>query len=159
MKLKYQGFTLIELMIVIAIIGILAAIALPLYQDYVVKTQTTRVAFELSTTRTAVEMVLGEGGLPTADPALDGTYLGTKKYSFVGLNQNNTQGLIYNIDVRNAQGSNLVEVEAAFNHNSAPAIQNAKIIYERDYSGNWNCVVDSSAAAHWKANYNPANCI
>ena len=51
-------------MIVITIIGILAAIALPLYQDYVVKTQTTRVSYELNTTRTAVEMILGVGVFP-----------------------------------------------------------------------------------------------
>ncbi|HET7307462.1 MAG TPA: pilin [Gammaproteobacteria bacterium] len=54
MSKKQQGFTLIELMIVIAIIGILAAIAIPQYQDYVTRSKVTE-GFNLSeTAKTAV---------------------------------------------------------------------------------------------------------
>lgn len=56
-----KGFTLIELMIVVAIIGILAAIAIPQYQDYTARTQVTRAVSEVSALKTAAESAILEG--------------------------------------------------------------------------------------------------
>lgn len=56
-----SGFTLIELMIVVAIMGILAAIAIPQYQIYIAKTQATRVVNELGQLRLTVEECLQTG--------------------------------------------------------------------------------------------------
>ena len=54
MKRVQQGFTLIELMIVVAIIGILAAVALPAYQDYTKKAKMSEVILAASGCRTAI---------------------------------------------------------------------------------------------------------
>src|ERR1044071_4583339 len=67
MKRIQQGFTLIELMIVVAIVGILAAIALPAYQDYTIRARVSEAAAAGGACKTAVaEFFASAGSLPTS---------------------------------------------------------------------------------------------
>ncbi|MDX1756690.1 MAG: pilin [Marinobacter sp.] len=70
MKKVQQGFTLIELMIVVAIIGILAAVAIPAYQDYTIRAKVSEVLTIASAARTSVaEYYISTGDYPASTTA------------------------------------------------------------------------------------------
>lgn len=67
-----QGFTLIELMIVVAIIGILAAVALPAYQNYAKRAKASEVVLAASAARTCVTEIVQSSGASGLDACQEG---------------------------------------------------------------------------------------
>ncbi|MBQ6657347.1 MAG: pilin [Ottowia sp.] len=131
-----KGFTLIELMIVVAIIGILAAIALPAYQDYTIRSQASEGLTLMSGAKTAVaETFINTGSVPT-----DRTAAG------MSANAADTQGqFVTQVAVSNG------EITATYGNNANQKIHNQTLVltpYEQtDGSVAWQC----SSASNGKA--------
>ena len=137
MKKIQQGFTLIELMIVVAIIGILAAIAIPQYQTYVIKAQVTRAMGESGAIKTPVELCIVEGK----------TAYGT------GAGQCDTQETVSSIQAltKSALNATPVTLTATFGAGAAAAISTQTVVWSRDaVTGTWTC--SSTVLAKYKPN-------
>ncbi|MEO9522524.1 MULTISPECIES: pilin [Marinobacter] len=144
MQLKSVGFTLIELMIVVAIIGILASITAPSFQGYVLKAQVNRAVVELSTYKMPFESQVAGMGLVTN--------------SALGYTPSNltTGDAATDIAVVNADGSGHIQV--TLGGNAHPDVAGVLLRLMRSTAGNWQCVIDPAAAPGWRDGYSPGSC-
>lgn len=147
-----KGFTLIELMIVVAIIGILAAIAIPAYQSYTAKSQATEAITLLSGLKTALAEVAGTNGLEKAcsnapavaqvvDPTTkEITKAGTAAGVLNAANGYKLNGTYVESIVPTANGADSCTLTATFNSGGSDKINTKKVqfIYTAT-SESWKC--------------------
>lgn len=152
-----KGFTLIELMIVIAIIGILAAIAIPQYQNYIAKSQVSRVMGETGAIKTAVEDCANAG--KTTAVAAGATVCTAADLGLTGSNLLGAAVQITGTGVAspkvNIDADGTATIEGKFGNNAAANLKNgtAKLLHwTRDANGTWVCKTNVDAK------YVPAGC-
>ncbi|MCD9514916.1 pilin [Photobacterium carnosum] len=116
---KQQGFTLIELMIVVAIIGVLSAIAIPAYKDYVTKSEASSALATLKALVTPAELYIQETAPITATTALN--LIGTQAKA-------NSLGDI-------SLGANAI----IFTFNDTSSLEKSTLTLERNTTSGWAC--------------------
>ncbi|MCR9981645.1 pilin [Vibrio diabolicus] len=126
---KQQGFTLIELMIVVAVIGVLAAIAVPQYQKYVAKSEAASALASITGHRTNVETyVIENGSFPSTSGALA---LPTSQFGVVDYD-----------NVTSAAGG----IKFTFNGSGvSPDVVSKHVTLSRTSAGAWSCSSDIAA--------------
>jgi len=138
-RMKNQkGFTLIELMIVVAIIAILAAIALPAYQNYVAKSQVTAGLADI------------RGGVTAYEEGIQsGTKTGTPAVSDLGLNTSTPRCAITATGTWAAASGQSIVCKLKGN----PKVKDETVTLTRNASGAWNCSASAPLAS-----YKPSGC-
>jgi type IV pilus assembly protein PilA len=132
MKSVQKGFTLIELMIVVAIIAILAAIAIPQYQAYVIRSQVTRVMGEAGDQKVTVEDCLNNGysgAITTVAPAAAPSCVLTATSS----------DLMSGLAVDSSKTTDTIKATFGNHANAVLKAATTTLSWNRAASGAWSC--------------------
>lgn len=135
-----HGFTLIELMIVVAIIGILAAIAIPAYQDYTIRSQVSEGLTLAAQAKTAVSESFSQTGAAPANRSVAGMTANATDTAGNYVSQLNVTGGVIEITYSNANGR---RANAAINGNTLTLVP----YVSADNSVAWKCRALNSSAA------------
>lgn len=127
---RQQGFTLIELMVVIVIIGVLAMFAIPQFQNRTASAQVSRVVMETSQLRTAVDLCLMQG-------INDATKceLGAVKSDLI--TDTDSKPTLEFKTSNNAKSH--AAISATFGQNAATVLHGKKVVWELDKTEGWVC--------------------
>lgn len=141
---KCLGFTLVELMITVAIIGVLASVAIPQYQNYIARTQAARVMEEAGSIRSTIEICLLHGHTTIGalngqcDPGATGSNLITGGIQGAGVLAPDTGVPQISID----EVSNTALITATFGNIALSPLTEGganQLIWMRDADGTWSC--------------------
>jgi type IV pilus assembly protein PilA len=136
--MKGTGFTLIELIVVIAIVGIIAGIAIPQYRIYIAKSQVSGALAEMVSSKSPYELAFGENR-----PA--------DYYSLVNIGLRNTERCLVAVSPPLADGSQPAALQCTI-QNASQTVNGDVVQLGRDAAGQWQCRVTAAMPSGLRPN-------